>query len=285
MLEWKLLNGRRQSLIGKGSLSLAKVSKSLSVEPVMQREDVLAILEAADSLVSRAGRSMLVKVLKGSREKKLLELGLNCCDAYGYYADRHKDEVLERVDWMIKNDYLSIGYSGDMPLLYFTDYGWIVQREQGVNRLLSEWTDWVDHQVPVLSMSHMKDKNREMILMFLEKVAETQDARFIPLLEKWQPIDYKKVRQAIGQVIAYLKDPKGTLELEGSPHPMMRTADIVLTRSSERLKCWDCGDRFEWSISEQDSFRMQGWDPPKRCPECREEKQRRRLEMGDFSDF
>ncbi|WP_391571854.1 zinc-ribbon domain containing protein [Cohnella sp.] len=43
-------------------------------------------------------------------------------------------------------------------------------------------------------------------------------------------------------------------------------------RGSERLKCWECGKRFEWTVEEQDKFRMRGWKPPKRCESCREKR-------------
>ena len=38
-------------------------------------EEVRAILRGADDLIMRGGRALLAKVLKGSREKKLLEFG------------------------------------------------------------------------------------------------------------------------------------------------------------------------------------------------------------------
>ncbi len=45
----------------------------------LPKEDVFAILRAADELIGKGGRNMLVKILKGSKEKRLLELGLDAC--------------------------------------------------------------------------------------------------------------------------------------------------------------------------------------------------------------
>ncbi len=39
-------------------------------------EDIIIILCAADELITTGGRSMLAKILKGSKDKKLLELNL-----------------------------------------------------------------------------------------------------------------------------------------------------------------------------------------------------------------
>ncbi|MFB9276358.1 RQC domain-containing protein [Cohnella cellulosilytica] len=48
-------------------------------------DDVRAMLLAGDWIAGQAGRSMLAKILKGSRDKKLLALGLDNNPAYGYF--------------------------------------------------------------------------------------------------------------------------------------------------------------------------------------------------------
>lgn len=44
--------------------------------------EIKAILRGADPLIMSGGRNMLAKVLKGSREKRLLELELDKCPSY-----------------------------------------------------------------------------------------------------------------------------------------------------------------------------------------------------------
>jgi hypothetical protein len=46
-------------------------------------EEIALILRGADDLIGTGGRNLLSKVLKGSREKKVLELGLDASPAYG----------------------------------------------------------------------------------------------------------------------------------------------------------------------------------------------------------
>ncbi|WP_248930355.1 RQC domain-containing protein [Paenibacillus hamazuiensis] len=74
-------------------------------EPALQEEEIRSILHAADSIAGKAGRNLLAKILKGSRDKKLLELGLYDNVSYGYYGSLTLAEITERVDWMIKNDF------------------------------------------------------------------------------------------------------------------------------------------------------------------------------------
>lgn len=71
-------------------------------------EEIKAVLHAADELIATGGRSMLAKILKGSKDKKILEYGLNRCSAYGYYGELTLQEITNRIDWMIKKGHLDI---------------------------------------------------------------------------------------------------------------------------------------------------------------------------------
>ena len=50
----------------------------------------------------------------------------------------------------------------------------------------------------------MKDRNRGIIQLFIEKIKQTGNARYIPLLKVWKEIEYKKVQAEIQRVIDYL---------------------------------------------------------------------------------
>lgn len=50
----------------------------------LSEADIRAILRAADEIITRGGRTLLAKILKGSREKKVVEYGLEQCPTYGY---------------------------------------------------------------------------------------------------------------------------------------------------------------------------------------------------------
>lgn len=48
--------------------------------------------------------------------------------------------------------------------------------------------------------------------------------------------------------------------------------------TDQRLTCADCGREFPFTAEEQEFFRERGYQPPKRCKECR---QARKEQRGD----
>jgi hypothetical protein len=83
--------------------------------------EIKAILRAADSLIAQGGRRLLTKVLKGSKDKKVLEHGLDKNPSYGFYRHLGLPEVANRVDWAIMHDYLRIEYSDRLPIIVFSE--------------------------------------------------------------------------------------------------------------------------------------------------------------------
>ncbi len=167
--------------------------------------EIKAILRAADSLIAQGGRSLLTKVLKGSKDKKLLEYGLDKNPSYGFYSHLSLPEVTNRVDWIIMHDYLRIEYSDRLPLIVYSEKGWEIERETYADELLQKMTRLIGKNAFSFVVS-LKDKNRGMILILLEKIRMTKNPDFIPVLKAWQEIEYKKVRTAIQHVINYLNN-------------------------------------------------------------------------------
>jgi hypothetical protein len=165
--------------------------------------EIKAILRAADELIAQGGRSLLTKVLKGSKDKKVLEHGLDQNPSYGFYRHLSLPEVANRVDWVIMYDYLRIEYSDRLPLIVFSEKGWDIERDTFADELLQKMTMLIGGK-DFSFVEELKDRNRGMILLLLEKVKNTNNPGFIPVLKAWQEIDYKKVSIAIQQVIDYL---------------------------------------------------------------------------------
>ncbi len=164
-------------------------------------DEVAAILRGADDLIMRAGRSLLAKILKGSREKKVLDLGLDRSPVYGYYRHLKLAEIMTRVDRVILDGYLDLEYDGLFPLLVYTPKGWEIERETYAQELLKGFDKMLDSGREPIDVSYLKDRDRGLILLFLDLVEATKDPKYIPLLEAWADIDYKKVRKRIRQVI------------------------------------------------------------------------------------
>jgi superfamily II DNA helicase RecQ len=170
----------------------------------LEDSEIKAILRAADELIATGGRSMLSKILKGSRDKKVMEHGLDQCPVYGFYSNLTIPEITQRIDWAIVNDYLKIEYSDRLPVIVFSSKGWEIEIETYAEELLQKLTNLLSSN-DYSFVGELKDRNRGMILLLIEKIRKTNNPDFIPLLKAWQEIDYKKVRLAIQEVIDYLK--------------------------------------------------------------------------------
>lgn len=236
----------------------------------LSETEILAILRAADEIIGQGGRTLLAKILKGSREKKVLELELDTCPVYGYFKAEKLEEVMNKIDWMIDYDFLDIEYDGKLPMIIYSERGWKIESDQRVDEFLSEWNQSISDDRPIPDMNYLKDRNRGMIFLFLDKINETGDNRYIPYLEAWGKIDYKKVKAKIQEVIDGLesKDPidhKSIEERDGSIKEALKGSapqDLL-------IKCWECGERFTFTVGEQQFFKQKGFSDPKRCSECR----------------
>ena len=168
-------------------------------------KDIRAILRGADDLIMTGGRSLLSKILKGSRQRRVLELGLDTSPGYGFYKELPLEEVMARIDWVILNGYLDIEYDYRLPMLIYTEKGWEIEKETYASELLQGFDEKLDSVSTEYDMSYLKDRDRGMILLLLRKVEATGDDKYIPLLEAWRKVDYKKVRNRIRQVISNLE--------------------------------------------------------------------------------
>lgn len=173
----------------------------------LSQAEVVAILRAADSLIARGGRTLLTQILKGSREKKLLELELDDNPSYGFYRDRKSEEILKRVDWMIENGFLEVVYYGQLPVIEFTPRGWEIERETYANELLARLQRMAQAENPNVNMEFLKDRNRGLILLLLDKIEASGERQLVPLLRAWASIDYKKVAARIREVIERFEQP------------------------------------------------------------------------------
>lgn len=162
-------------------------------------EDIRMILRGADELISTGGRSMLAKILKGSKDKKIFEYKLNECPAYGYYQDMKLDDISKCIDWMIKKDYLRIEYDYRLPLLVFSEKGWQIEKETFAQELYQRMClDVEEKKARVLF--EMKEVNRQVVMCVLDKIEKDGTEEFLPYLEAWKMLEVKKVAARIAEV-------------------------------------------------------------------------------------
>jgi hypothetical protein len=111
------------------SSDIKRTTKKLE-KPIVSDEQIKVILRAADEIIAKGGRTLLAKILKGSREKKVLQLELDRCPVYGYFKSETLDEIIQKIDWMIDHDFLDIEYNGKLPMIIFTERGWHIESDQ-----------------------------------------------------------------------------------------------------------------------------------------------------------
>lgn len=165
----------------------------------LPQEDIRMILRGADELISTGGRSMLAKILKGSKDKTIFKYKLNECPAYGYYQDMKLDDISKCIDWMIKEDYLRIEYDYRLPLLVFSEKGWQIEKETFAQELYQRMCLDVEEK-KVRVIFEMKEVNRQVVMCVLDKIEKDGTKEFLPYLEAWKMLEVKKVAARIAEV-------------------------------------------------------------------------------------
>ena len=165
----------------------------------LPQEDIRMILRGADELISTGGRSMLAKILKGSKDKTIFKYKLNECPAYGYYQDMKLDDISKCIDWIIKEDYLRIEYDYRLPLLVFSEKGWQIEKETFAQELYQRMCLDVEEKKARV-IFEMKEVNRQVVMCVLDKIEKEGTEEFLPYLEAWKMLEVKKVAARIAEV-------------------------------------------------------------------------------------
>ncbi len=166
--------------------------------------DLHAVLRGADDLIARGGRTLLTRILRGSRSKDVLARRLDRSPVYGYFKNISDEQTLAKIDWVILNGYLRVEQFDRSPLLVYTQKGWEIDRENFAVELLAGFDNLIQ-EGPPFDMGYLKDRDRQMILRLLDKIETTGDARYVSLLQAWKKIDYKKVQIRIREVVKRLE--------------------------------------------------------------------------------
>lgn len=173
----------------------------------ISHKEIESILVAADPLIMNGGRTLLVKVLKGSKDKKIYETGLDRNPSYGIFKQLSKDEILHKVDWLIVNNYLAIEYDNRLPLVVYDYKGWEIIKEYKINEIIKKFNNMIESSEMPYDMLFLKDRNREIIFELLDRISVmSENKKYLPLLYSWHDIDYKKVRNRIKAVIKKIEN-------------------------------------------------------------------------------
>ncbi len=178
--------------------------------------EVDAILQAADGIVGRGGRSGLALVLKGSGSQKVRQQGWDQSPAYGALSRCTVAEITTKVDWCIHHRWLRIEYERGIPLLYFTERGWQRVKTLWVQRLLAQFAAWQEANAWQQLWPQMEHVQREIKLLLLETIAQGRRCDLIPALHACKAHEVKKVRQAINQTLGVLNAGDNATAIPGT---------------------------------------------------------------------
>ena len=181
------------------------------IEPT--QEEIDKILFAADDCVLSAGRTTLAKMLKGSKEKAILEHKLNTNRSYGAFKEKKREELIKMIDWMIYHDYLDIEYDGRLPMIKFGYFGWEYFKRIFADDLYKRIEIVKKRNEEALAF-HLKEINREVILILLDKITEKKDPELMPFLELWRSVECKKLRKYLGRILLDLSQKRADENFE-----------------------------------------------------------------------
>lgn len=244
------------------------MSKITRLKPLPD-DELKAILRAADDIIASGGRTLLSQILKGSRIRKLLELGLDQNPSYGYFRELSLEQILEKIDHMILTGYLEKEYIGRLPMIVFTPLGWAIEKERRAEELVLEWNHWLMNHITPISMEDLKDRDRGMMFLFLYKILCTGDKKYIPFLKMWESIDYIKVKEEILRVIQGLNEKDSMTDSEWK-QILTERAQSLLVRSRKPifLLCQSCETIFLFDDTNPDYYVSTGLKLPTQCIHC-----------------
>ena len=115
------------------------------------------------------------------------------------------DDISKCIDWMIKKDYLRIKYNYRLPLLVFSEKGWEIEKETFAEELYQRFClDIKEKNARVIF--EMKDVNRQVVMLVLDKIEKDGTEEFLNSLEAWKLMEVKKVAVRIAEVENTIKN-------------------------------------------------------------------------------
>jgi hypothetical protein len=110
------------------------------------------------------------------------------------------------MDRAILDGYLKAVYDYRLPVLVFSDAGWEIEKETFADELLAGFDKLLTTSQPPYDMSYLKDRNRTLIWCLLDKIEASGNPKYLALLEAWEQVDYRKVKQRVQEIMRKMKD-------------------------------------------------------------------------------
>lgn len=172
----------------------------------LSHEEIVTILRGVDDIIARGGRSMLARILKGSKDKIILQYDLQDSPVYGVYHDKTLKDITHMIDWCIIHYYLEIEYNGRLPKLIYSPKGWEIEKVT----YAKEWYDKLkkmsqDQSIQKSELLKLLNVNRQIVMLLLDMIEKNHDVDMIDLLLTWKESEVTKVKRAIDCVLKSLE--------------------------------------------------------------------------------
>ncbi len=167
-------------------------------------EEIRTILRGADDLIMSGGRSLLARVLKGSKQKAVIEKELDRSPVYGAMRELSIDEITRRIDWMIEERYLAIEYDYRLPLLKYTALGWAIERDIYAAELLGRLDRQIEQGAQTRDIVWISERHPQVLELVVERISRSGDRKYLPFLRRWKNKASRRLSRPIRKAIEAL---------------------------------------------------------------------------------
>ncbi len=195
------------------SRKVRRVPVTLDPKDIQQLsdEEIRIILRGADDLIFSGGRGLLAKVLKGSRQKAVLEHELDRSPAYGALSEKSLEQITAKIDWLIINGYFRIEYDYRLPLLVYGERGWAIERETYADELLERLDRLIaDADNDALAdLTWLTERNPDVLGLVIKRIGDSKDSKYLPVMQRWKKSTSKRMGHHIRAAVRALREANG----------------------------------------------------------------------------
>jgi hypothetical protein len=168
----------------------------------LSEDEIITILIAANEIIMYGGKGLLGKIIAGSKDKRIFTANLHHSPAYGAFEGMKQKEIMEKVEWVLSNGYLSTDEK--LSLLVFTEKGWDTVKDALAEDFYTELVLAAEFE-RYDYLEVIRSQSPDLRMLILDVVEENGDTDLIEMLMAWLDIEVDKpLPERIHEVIQKL---------------------------------------------------------------------------------
>jgi len=152
----------------------------------LSEDEIIIILTAAKDIIMYGGKGLLGKILGGSKDKRIFTADLHHSESYGAFSGMKQNEIMEKVEWVIGNGYLSTDEK--LSLLVYTQKGWDTVIEELADNLYGDLCLAAESERYDF-LEVVRNQPLDLRMLLLDVVDEEDDPELIEMLIEWLNIE------------------------------------------------------------------------------------------------